>query len=71
MLKPTVDPSSNRTCATSNQLIVWSALFAPQSPSELLPTVGAALNQVWLVAVAGIGLVLLLGAAFVRKETTR
>ena len=68
MLKPVVDPSTARTCATSNQLIFWSALFAPDTASELLPTVGASQNELWIVAVGGIGIVLLLGAARLRKN---
>lgn len=67
MLKPTADPAGNRTCATSNQLIVWSALFAPKSSSDLLPTVGAPENNWWLAALAGFGAVLILVAARLRR----
>lgn len=68
LLKPTADPAGNRTCATSNQLILWSALFAPQSASELLPTVGSAPNSWWLTALVGIGIVLLAAAIQFRRQ---
>ncbi|MCC7162614.1 MAG: hypothetical protein IT331_08975 [Anaerolineae bacterium] len=71
MLKPVVDLPTGRACVTSNQLVVWSALFAPPTASELLPTVGATQDQLWMAAVAGIGVVLLLGASWLRKTARR
>jgi hypothetical protein len=67
MLKPTADTASNRTCATSNQLFVWSALFVPENPSQLLPTVGAPQNSWWLAALASVGIVLLVAAGRLRR----
>jgi hypothetical protein len=68
LLKPTLDSTGGRTCATSNQAVVWSALFAPQSASELLPTVGGQSNLLWIPLMIGVGVVLLLGAAQVRRK---
>lgn len=69
ILKPAVDPSGGRTCATTNQLVVWSALFAPQNASQLLPTVGGQPNIWWLLILTGVGIVLLVGAAQLRRKT--
>ncbi len=69
LLKPTVDPTGNRACATSNQMVVWNALFAPQNVSDLLPTVGGQPNSMlWAVALAGIALIGL-GVFQVRRQT--
>lgn len=68
LLKPAVDPAGGRTCATANQLVVWSALFAPQAPSPLLPTVGGQPSGWWLPALAGVGVILLLGAVQLRRR---
>ncbi len=62
LVKPTLDAAANRTCATSNQIATWSALFASQSPSNLLPTVGGQTNPLWLVPVGMLGAILMLGA---------
>lgn len=68
LLKPAVDPSGGRTCATSNQLVVWSALFAPQTASPLLPTVGGQPSTGWLPIMLGLGVLLLLGALQLRRK---
>lgn len=68
LLKPTVDAAGSRVCATSNQLITWSALFAPQTVSALLPTVGAPTDAWWLAALVGIGAILLVGAFQIRRR---
>lgn len=71
MLKPVVDSSSARTCATSNQLLVWSALFAPQNPTAILPTVGAVSNNLWVIVISTLGLALLIGAARLFKRAAK
>ncbi len=68
VLKATADAANNRTCATTNQLIVWSALFAPQAPATVLPTVGGPMNGWWFAALVGIGIVLLFGAVQFRRR---
>ena len=68
LLKATADAANNRTCATTNQLIVWSALFAPQNPATVLPTVGGSPNSWWLAALVGVGFILLIGAVQFRRR---
>ncbi len=68
VLKPTIDSAGSRACATTDQLIVWSALFAPQAPTSLLPTVGGAQDYMWVLALAGFGILLLVGATRLRKN---
>lgn len=68
LLKPTADAANNRTCATSNQLIVWSALFAPQSASPVLPTVGAPPDNMWLAVLALGGILILVGVMQFRRR---
>lgn len=68
LLKPVVDSSSARTCATTNQLIVWSALFAPQNPTAILPTVGAFHNDLRVAVISALGIALLIGASRLFKS---
>ncbi len=42
LVKPAFDAAAQRVCATTNQKIEWSALFAPQAALILLPTTGGA-----------------------------
>jgi hypothetical protein len=67
MLKPTADPAGGRTCATTDQLVGWSALFGPQAVTDLLPTVGGAHNYLWLFVPAALGILLVFGAVRLRK----
>lgn len=72
LVKPTLDAPTGRVCATSNQMVQWSALFAPQSGVRLLPTVGAQFDSWWLVPLVALGLLLLfllVGAIRVRRKT--
>ncbi|MBI4670883.1 MAG: hypothetical protein HY741_04335 [Chloroflexi bacterium] len=46
---PTPDPAGARTCATTNQLAVWSALFVPDAVLPLLPTTGGANAAGWMI----------------------
>lgn len=62
VVKPTIDTAGSRACATTNQEIVWSALFAPQAGSTLLPTVGGEWNAWWMIPVALLGMLMMLGA---------
>lgn len=69
LLKPTVDAAGNRTCATTNQLIVWSGLFAAENASAILPTVGGVQsNFVWLALLGIGGALLALGAWQLRRQ---
>lgn len=68
LVKPNVDTAGGRVCATSDQLIRWSALFAPQASSSLLPTVGGEFNVWWLAPIAALGLFLWLGALKLRTR---
>lgn len=66
LVKPNLDAAGGRVCATSDQLIKWSALFAPQSSSVLLPTTGAAFQLWWLAPIALFGAALWFGALRLR-----
>jgi hypothetical protein len=71
VVKPIVDTAGNRACATTNQQIVWSALFAPKAASTLLPTVGGDTNAWWMVPLALLGVVMMLGAIRLARQGTR
>lgn len=62
VVKPTVDTAGNRACATTNQQVVWSALFAPKAASTLLPTVGGTTSVWWMAPLALLGIVMMFGA---------
>ncbi len=42
LVKPMFDAATRRVCATTNQKVEWSALFAPPTAPILLPTTGSA-----------------------------
>jgi len=71
IVKPTIDPAANRVCATTNQGIVWSALFAPKPAAPLLPTVGGALNAWWMLPLAGLGIVMMFVAVRFARQGAR
>jgi|GEM_PF-2276789 hypothetical protein len=62
LVKPTIDTNANRVCATTNQEIMWGALFAPKAASTLLPTVGGEWNLFWMAPLAVVGVAMMLGA---------
>ncbi len=68
VVKPTVDTAANRACATTNQEIVWSALFAPKAASALLPTVGGENNAWWMLSLAVVGGVMMLAAVRIARK---
>lgn len=69
LVKPTVDKEGGHACATSDQLNVWSALFAPQASSRLLPTVGGQMDWMWLAFPTAFGVLLLLGGMRVWRKS--
>lgn len=71
VVKPTLDVAGSRACATTNQEIVWSALFAPKAASALLPTVGGDAAAWWMLPLAGLGIVLMLGAVRFARQGAR
>jgi hypothetical protein len=61
VVKPTVDVTGNRTCATTNQIAQWGSLFSPQNVTALLPATGQQEVQLWLIPLF-VGGLLILGA---------
>ncbi len=68
LVKPNLDAAGGRVCATSDQLIRWSALFAPQTSSILLPTTGEGFQLWWIVPIALVGAALWFGALRLRAK---
>lgn len=71
VVKPTFDSAGGSACATTNQEVVWSALFAPKAGSTLLPTVGGDGAMWWMFPLAGLGILMLLGAIRLARQGAR
>jgi hypothetical protein len=67
-VKPTVDAPNQRICAASDRLLAWAALFAPQTATAVLPTVGDPFEPGWLLAWGILGSVLVLGAGLILRR---
>ncbi len=68
VVKPTVDAASSHICATTNQLIVWSALFAANAPLPLLPTTGNSNAVLWMILFVILGGALMVAAWRVARK---
>lgn len=67
VVKPAIDTAAGRVCATTNQAVMWTGLFAPQAAPALLPTTGEGVIG-WLFPLMVTGILLMLAAWRIRRK---